>query len=510
MPDIQQIIPLFILIPLLGVFLLALLARKKNLNADIIFFLNIVVLLFLCGCLFAVKSNPMLYVYCLNGWHLPEAINLIIDGMAAFFLTSVYLISFCIMLYSLRFMDNWTEKWKFYALFLLLLTGVNGVIIAGDLFTMYLFMEVAAISSYALVCFSLEDNALAFGFKYMVKGVIASAIILLGIAICYCFTSTLALADIANQIFIRQNIDADPAMGFVILFIQTLLFLGFLIKAGIVPFNSWVSDINKYSLAPVAAIMGAVIIPVLGIYPFLRIYFNVIGQNEQSLGFVRIIALIAMLGSMLWAFRAKCKRQIIAYHTISEFAIAVLAMAIFTPWAIFGGFLQLINGQLTAALLNCNQGLSDYMVYPKKPRFQALCGFKAMPGVFLSNFFSNLALISMPPFLGFWSKLIIIVAAWKAGYKVYAIAVIIVICFGVLAFIKQQIFFNTRGERNNYQIRKIKPSMALSMLLMIGLCLGLNILLLPEFENTFIRPAMQTIISTTKYAKAVFEAEYEK
>ena len=510
MTYIYQIIPLFILVPLVGVFFLALLARKKNINADIIFFFNIVGLLFLSFCLFGIKSNSMIYVYCLNGWHLPEAINLIIDGMAAFFLITICLISFCIMLFSLRFMEHYTAKWKFYALFLLLLTGVNGVIIAGDLFTMYLFMEVAAISSYALVCFSLEDNALAFGFKYMVKGVMASAIIFLGIAICYCFTSTLALADISNQLFLRQNVDADPAMGFVILFIQTLLFLGFLIKSGIVPFNSWVTDINKHSLAPVAAIMGAIIIPALGIYPFLRIYFNVISPSDQSMGFVRIIALISMLGSMLWAFKAKCNRQIIAYHTISEFAFAILAMAIATPWAIFGGFLQLINASLTAALLNCNEGLADYMIYPKKNRLFGLCGFKTMPGVFMSNFFSNLALISMPPFLGFWSKLIIIVAAWKAGYKVYAMAMIIVICFGVLVFIKKQVSSNANLQKNKYKLNKIKPSMAMSLLLMIGLCLGLNVLLLSEYENTFIRPAMQTILSTTKYSKAVFKAEYEK
>ncbi|MBU1086604.1 MAG: hypothetical protein KKD05_03700 [Candidatus Omnitrophica bacterium] len=512
MLDIQQIIPLFILIPLLGVFLLALLARKKNFNADLILFIIVFGLLLLSGYLFTFKTKSLLYVYCLAGWQLPEAITFIVDGLAAFFLLSVYLITFCIMVYSLRYIDNWKGKWKFYALFLLLLTGANGVIISGDLFTLYLFMEVTAIASYALFVFSLEAKALAFGFKYMIKGVMASALIFLGIVVCYCFTSTLALADIANQLYLRQHIVSDPAMGCVVLFIQALFFLGLLLKSGIVPFNSWVSDINQAALAPGKAMLLAVIVPVLGIYPFLRIYFNIIGPNDQSLAIVRMFALAAMIGSMFWLYKTKSNNQGIAYHLINEFGLVILAMATNTPWAIFGGFLQLLNAQITAALVICNAGLIDYQAYPKQFSGQLKYSFKSRPIAFFNTIFSKLAFISFPPFLGFWSKLIIIVAVWKAGYQVSALGAFLCVCLAVILFIKQQRFLalNSRNRQPDLKLKKIKFSLAVSLSLMLGLCLGLNLLLAADYKEIFLKPAIETILSTTKYSKAVFKAENEK
>ncbi|MBU1043524.1 MAG: hypothetical protein KJ915_03890 [Candidatus Omnitrophica bacterium] len=512
MPDIQQIIPLFILIPLLGVFLLALFARKKNFYADLILFFIVSGLLLLSGCLFVFKTKALIHVYCLAGWHLPEAITFIVDGLADFFLVSVYLMTFCIMLYCLRFIDHWTSKWKFYALFLLLLTGANGVIISGDLFTLYLFMEVTAIASYALICFSLEKKALAFGFKYMIKGIMASAIIFLGIIICYCFTSTLALADIANQLYLRQHIAADPAMGWVVLFIQALLFIGFLIKSGIVPFNSWVSEMNQSILAPVGAMLLAIIIPVLGIYPFLRIHFNIIGPSPESLAIVRIFAMAAMLGSLFWAFKPKNSNQAIAYYTISEFGLVILAMATNTPWAIYGGFLQLLHIQITAALVTCNAGLLDYRIYPKKSLDQLTFSFKSSPKAFIMTMLSNAAFISLPPFIGFWSKLIIIVAVWKANYHLYAIGVLLIVCFAAGLFIKNQKKLPVKNSdfQSDFKLNKIKFSMAGALLLMLGLCLGLNLLLATEYKETFLNPAIDTILSTTKYSKAVFKAENEK
>ncbi|MFH1062138.1 MAG: proton-conducting transporter membrane subunit [Candidatus Omnitrophota bacterium] len=511
MPDIQQSIPLFILIPLLGVFLLALIARKKNFNADLILFFVILILLLLCGPLFGFIKKSGMVVYCLGAWRLPEAISFIVDGLAAFFLTSVCLVGFCLMLFSLRFIDLYGEKWKFYSLFLLLLTGVNGVIIAGDLFTMYLFMEAAAVASYALVCFSLENKALAFGFKYMIKGVMASAIIFLAIAVCYCYTSTLALADIANQLYTRQNVANDPGMVFVVLFIQSLLFLGFLIKSGIVPVYSWVADSQDATLALVSAILGAVIIPVLGIYPFIRIYFNIIGPNPESLAMLRIIAVLAMLGALVWALRKQQLKPVIAYHTMAEFAFVLLGIGIGTRLGVLAGLLHLLNTQVAVALVNCNAGLIDYIFHPKKSGLSGY-GFKQMPGAFISSFFSSGAFFGLPPFFGFWTKLLIIFAAWQAGYKLSAFGAILAMGIVGVSFFKTKnlLFLKNSDYEPDPKIRKIKPVMALALMLMIGLCLGLNLLLFSTAQNTFVRPAIKTILSATNYSKTVFKAENEK
>lgn len=511
MPDIQQLIPLFILIPLVGVFLLALIARKKNLNADIIFFFAVLMLLVLSGYLFSFLSDFPVMVYSLGGWQLPEAITFVIDGLAGFMLGSVYLITFCLMLYSLRFMDSCQNKWKFYSLFLLLLTGVNGVIISGDLFTMYLFMEVAAVSSYALVCFSLKANALAFGFKYMIKSVMASAIIFLGIAICYCYTSTLALSDIAMQLYSRGNVATDPGMGFVVIFIEVLLFCGFAIKSGIIPINSWVSDVHNESLAPVSAILCAVVIPVLGIYPFIRIYFNVIGTTQMSLAIIRGIAILSMLGGLLWALKRDKLKHVISYHAMSEFGFVLLGFGIGSPLGILGALLHLLNTQLSSGFVSCNAGVMEY-AFGQANADKGRYSFKTMPLACITTVIGNFAFIGLPPFFGFWSKLIIIFAAWQAGYKVYAFCGIFAVFISAVSLIKKQKqMFQKNGEYKSLtKIKKISLSMALSLVIMSMLTLGLNVLLLSAGKDTFIKPAMKTVISGTNYSKAVIEAANEK
>lgn len=511
MIDVQLIIPLFILIPLLGVFLLALIARKNNFNADLIMFFSGLILLLLCDPLFTVLKESGMMVYSLGGGQLPEAISFIVDGLAVFFLTSVYLVVFCLILFSLRFIDVYQEKWKFYSLFLLLLTGINGVIISGDLFTLYLFMEVAAIASYALVCFSLDNKALSFGFKYMLKGVIASAIIFLAIAVCYCYTSTLALADMANQLYIRQNVVGDPAMGFVVLFIQCLLFFGFLIKSGILPIYSWIADSQNATIAPVAAILGAVVIPGLGMYPFIRMYFNIIGPSPESLANLRIIAVLFILGALVLALRKQQIKPVIAYHTVAEFSFVLLGIGIGTRLGILAGILHLLNTQIAVALVNCNAGLIEYIFNPRKSE-QSGYSFKQMPGAFISTVFGSLAFFGIPPFFGFWTKLLIISAAWQAGYKLIAVGAILAMAMTLMSFlkIKNQLFLKDSEFINKFKINRIKPVMAAALILMIGLSLGLNLLLGSSAQKTFVQPALRTILLGTDYAKAVFKAENEK
>ncbi len=509
--DMQQIIPLFILIPLVGVFIIALVARRNSFNADLIFFFSVFGLLIMSGYLLAFLVDNPVIVYCLGGWQLPEAITFVIDGLSGFMLGSVYLITFALMLYSLRFMDSYQNKWKFYSLFLLLLIGVNGVIISGDLFTMYLFMEVAAVSSYALVCFSLKANALAAGFKYMIKSVMASAVIFLAIAICYCYTSTLALSDIAVQLHARGNVAHDPGMSFVIVFIEVLFFCGLAMKSGIIPLSSWLAEAHNDSPALVSAILCSIVIPVLGIYPFIRIYFNVIGTTEMSLAIIRGFAILAMLGGLLWALKKHKLKHVIAYHTISEFGFVLLGIGIGSPLGILGALLHLLNTQVGAGLVSCNAGVLEYL-FGQDRADKAKYSFKTMPLACMTSMIGSLAFIGSPPFLGFWSKLIIIFAAFQAGYKVFAFCGILAVVIAAVSFVKKQKSMFKKNVPNEVvaNMKKISLSMSLALLIMSMLTFGLNVLLLQGGKNTFMKPAMKTIISGTDYSKTVLEASNEK
>ena len=103
----------------------------------------------------AVRGNGTL-VYSVGGWKPPVGIAMVLDGLSAFMLVTVNLVAFVIAVFSVNYMEKFTSKWKFYTLFLLMLAGMNGVVMTGDMFNLFVFLEIASVASYALVAYGTE------------------------------------------------------------------------------------------------------------------------------------------------------------------------------------------------------------------------------------------------------------------------------------------------------------------------------------------------------------------
>ena len=124
----------------------------------------------------------------------------ILDALASLLLLAVNGVATAACLYSIEYMRGAEAGYRYYSLLLLLIAGANGVVLAGDLFNLYVLMEIAAVATYALVAYNGDHEGLEGAFKYAVLGTLSSSIILLGIAIVYGITGTLNMADIANRI----------------------------------------------------------------------------------------------------------------------------------------------------------------------------------------------------------------------------------------------------------------------------------------------------------------------
>ena len=146
----------------------------------------------------------------------PIGIYMVMDGFSVIVLCIVNLIGFLSVFYSISYISRYTSENYFYALFCLMIAGMNGVVLSGDLFNIFVFLEISAISSYALVAFGVEKNELEASFKYQVLGGMASFLILFGIAFIYWKTKTLNIADI-KAVF-------SPAMTRIIIFLSRYLF----------------------------------------------------------------------------------------------------------------------------------------------------------------------------------------------------------------------------------------------------------------------------------------------
>ena len=173
--DTPVILVFFVIIPLACAFLCSLFGKFFRRFADIAIVISSVSLLggSLHARILLSGSAARTMVYKIGGWAPPFGICMVLDGLSSFMLVVVNLVTFFVAVYSLRYMEKYTDKPKFFTLFSLMVCGMNGIIVTGDLFNLFVFLEIASIASYALVAFGTEAEELEASFKYAVMGSVA-------------------------------------------------------------------------------------------------------------------------------------------------------------------------------------------------------------------------------------------------------------------------------------------------------------------------------------------------
>ena len=202
----NPLIPLFVVIPLAGAFLIMIIGRFiSEFNK---YFASLILLVLVSISIYSLfTTGENLSVYKVGGWEpinkIPIGIYMVMDGFTVIVLCIINLIGFLSAFYSISYIKRYTAENYFYALFCLMVAGMNGVVLSGDLFNIFVFLEISVISSYALVAFGVEKNELEASFKYQVLGGLASFLILFGIGFIYWKTKTLNIADIKEAIQYR-------------------------------------------------------------------------------------------------------------------------------------------------------------------------------------------------------------------------------------------------------------------------------------------------------------------
>jgi len=497
----MHIIPLFVAIPLGSAFLVSLLGKRvkrfsdslSNLATFSLFFISLV-------SIFLVRTQGIL-VYKVGGWIPPIGISMVMDGLTSFMLVTVNLIAFLVTIYSISYMEKYTAKDKFYTLFLLMLAGMNGVIITGDMFNLFVFLEIAAISSYALVAFGTEHEELEASFKYAVMGCLASSFILLGIALLYSFTSTLNMADISRTL-------AERGDNKIIFFVSTLFLMGFGLKAALVPFHWWLPDAHPSAPAPISAMLSGVLIKVLGIYALVRVLFNVLGLGEMKsiLYILMILGTISMVVGALLALGQKDFKRLLAYSSISQIGYIIFAFGLGTPLGFLGALFHLFNHSTFKSLLFLNSGA---VVYATENRdLEKMGGLsQKMPVTGTTSLIASMSISGIPPFSGFWSKLIIIIAALQARQFVLAFIAILVSIITLAYYLKVQKFAFFGKLRKKWEgVKEVPFPMKLSMVILSIICLVGGVLLIPGISEVFLETARDALLAGKEYAALVFGA----
>ena len=508
----NPLIPLFVVVPLAGAFLIMILGRfirhfNKYFASLILLFLVIISFYSL------VETGENLSVYKVGGWEpvnrIPIGIYMVLDGFTAIILCIVNLIGFLSVFYSISYISRYTAENYFYALFCLMIAGMNGVVLSGDLFNIFVFLEISAISSYALVAFGVEKNELEATFKYQVLGGLASFLVLFGIGFIYWKTKTLNIADIKNAF----STGYDKTYY---LFVQILFLSGFGLKAAIIPFHAWLPDAHSSAPSPISAMLSGVLIKAVGIYVIIRLFFNMFELSEGMAILITTLGTLSMVIGVFLAIGQWDIKRLLAYHSISQMGYVVLSVGIgmilisrgnnseVAVLAIAGGIFHLINHAAFKGLLFLNAGAIEYSIGTRD--LKEMGGlYKSMPATSATSFVASLSISGIPPFNGFFSKLIIIIAAIMAGFYLLAALAVIVSIITLASFLKFQryAFYNKSDNKLKGQIKEVPFPMIFSMIILSILCLLLSLLAFPEIREVVLSPAIDILTEPGKYSSQI-------
>ncbi len=494
-------LPVFVALPLVAAFVLPLFGTRGKGLATLL--ANLVTLTLLA---MALQTPGKYATYEVGKWSIPLGINLVLDGLSSLMLLAISVVSAAAMLYSSRYMEQYTAKSKYLSLFLLMVAGMNGVVLSGDIFNVYVFLEVASIASYALVGFGCEHEQLEASFKYMVLGSVAGGLVLFGIALVYGNTASLNMAYISQ---IVQNRGMNVGLSFA----MALFIAGLGLKTALVPFHAWLPDAHPAAPAPISAMLSGVLIKALGAYILCRLIFNVFGVSV-SIGWVLItLAVLSMLIGGLLAVSQTDFKRLLAYSSIAQIGYIVLGVGLGalilakggnTTWAslaILGGLFHILNHAVSKSLLFLTSGSVEMATGTRQ--IHSLGGLgPVMPVTRTTCVIGSAAIAGIPPFNGFWSKLLLVIAAVQSGFYFLAAVVVIVSFFTLVALLKVQryVFLGELPDKLA-GVKENKGTMSLAMILLSVLCVFMGLLLVvPSLREAVLTPAVNVLLNRSEYA----------
>jgi len=508
----NPLIPLFVAVPLAGAFLIMILGRFIR-HFDKFTASLILLFLFTISLLSLFSTGGSVDVYKVGGWEavnrIPIGIYMVLDGFTAIVLCIVNMVGFLSVIYSISYISRYTSENFFYSLFCLMVAGMNGVVLSGDLFNIFVFLEISAISSYALVAFGVGKDELEATFKHQVLGATASFLVLLGIALIYWKTKTLNIADV--RMVFSSGYDRSYYM-----LVQIILLSGFGLKAAIIPFHAWLPDAHSSAPSPISAMLSGVLIKAIGIYVIIRLFFNMFVISEGMAVLITTLGTLSMFVGVFLAVGQWDIKRLLAYHSISQMGYVVLSVGIgmiliargiryeVATLAVAGGLFHLINHAAFKSLLFLNAGAIEYSTGTRNLREMGGLA-ESMPATSATSFVASMSISGIPPFNGFFSKLIIIIAAVMARFYLLAALAALVSIITLASFMKFQryAFYDQDPGRKKNKVREVPFPMIFSMVVLGIICLLLSLLAFPGIREVILTPATDILLDPSKYSSQI-------
>ena len=347
--------------------------------------------------------------YVVGGFVAPYGIELVVDGLSAAVVFLVSLVAFGLLAYARRAGPHANT---FYSQYLLLVTGLSGMTVTGDAFNLYVFLEITGLAAYGLVASGREANAAVAALKYLIIGTVGASLYLLGVGYALAATGTLNMADLADKL---------AAVGYDSTLVVTafgLMIGGLIVKVALFPLHTWQPD--AYANAPdtVSALISA-LVSTVSAYALARVMFSVFTVEFLTAvpaarwALIGLASVSIVAGSALAVSQDSVQRML-AYSSVSQFGLVIAGFAIATPTAVVGATVHLLGHAVMKGGLFAATGVIE-----RDTGASAVNGYAGMAerSPIGAGGFAVLALamVGVPPAIGFVGKWYIVVGAVEAG-----------------------------------------------------------------------------------------------
>ncbi|MGD8984139.1 MAG: monovalent cation/H+ antiporter subunit D family protein [Desulfobacteraceae bacterium] len=372
-------------------------------------------------------------IYRLGGWPPPWGIAYYVDHLNGLVLVVVAVVALLNLIASQKSIaQEFPEKTgPFYTLYVLMVTGLLGIVVTGDAFNLYVLLEIASLTGYGLIAMGEERAPLAT-LNYVYMGTIGACFYLLGIGYLYIVTGSLNMVDIAGILPALYQSKAVLA-AFIICMV------GLWLKMALFPLHAWLP--NAYTFAPSAA--SSLIAPLMTkvmVYVMIRLMLTVFTPKFAFANFavkdpIVWLAVIAIVMGAISALAERNLKKMLTYVIIAEVGYMVGGAWLGNRAAMTGAILHIVNDALMTLCIFLVVGNIVYKI--RGYAFEDLKGlFRKMPFTMGAFVIGALSIIGVPPTCGFFSKWYLISGAIQAGHYGFVVALLFSSLVNVVLFFR--------------------------------------------------------------------------
>ena len=361
--------------------------------------------------------------YFLGGWSPPWGISLHIDPLGGYILLLVTLVATLVVVWAHDSVSSEIQEDQinlFWCMFLLCLTGSLGIVATGDAFNVFVFLEIASLSTYSLIALGRDRRALMASFQYLVMGTVGATFILISIGLLYMMTGTLNMVDLASSLpELRDTTTVQAAFAF--------LTVGVSLKIALFPLHQWLPNAYTYAPSTVTVFLAATSTKI-SLYVLLRFFYTVFGSgyafDDLNVDYILLpLSILAIFVSSMIAVFQKDLKKILAYSSVAQIGYMTLGVALANSQGLTAAIVHMFNhGLIKGGLFLAVGGLCFRIGSTSLSDLRG--AGRTMPWTMGAIVLGGCALIGVPLTAGFVSKWYLIVAALEKDMWYVALAIL--------------------------------------------------------------------------------------